>query len=634
MAVEKLKALYESLKSDQLAWGDAFRARDNFLDEQENAVAYASAYAHAKATDKTNAHAYAEAYCESLKSIPDFESESGELVTYQFENGGCVGWSENHAALPEFDHQTYIDSDAFREAYLGKFPEANANSEIEKVKALLEGCYSSDVPRYSKALLELAEIFKPATLADVRSKKAEIQACLDMHRVAATNLHGEFGDGQTIQAEIASAFTKAISVDVFDEEDIENFDFSSGCMGRAQELVQNYIFYKLGNFQYLFYCYPELVNRYYQEIEQVLFEYYSRMEVSLSADSKRPVLPDFLATPKVVKVPNSDVIKAPSIIFSELFKEFLEYKVRVAGLSDKMQRDYKDYVKIFLFAVGDLPVAEITKKIIKDFLNQYGQLPRRTLKAYKGKQISELWGCVVPEGDRIAVRTMTGTKKFLLGIFRYAVNQEYLISSPAADLDMKIKLEKKRGHFLDSEVRKIFEVLESDTHYIKNKWMKWAVLFGAYTGARAGEVLNLLKEDIKRDAELDCWSVVVRGTKTRNALREFPVPPELIDKGFLEFVGNGSGKVFAESKSDKSITNFFPLILEKSGVPKVNTKNLSRSFHSFRHSVVTKVRGAGFSESLIQQIVGHERTGAGITDTYTHDFTPEQLLPVVQVITY
>jgi integrase len=92
--------------------------------------------------------------------------------------------------------------------------------------------------------------------------------------------------------------------------------------------------------------------------------------------------------------------------------------------------------------------------------------------------------------------------------------------------------------------------------------------------------------------------------------------------------------VFPSEKGNKAITSFFPRVLELSEVPKLNSKNLTRSFHSFRHSVVTKTRGNNFDEALIQQIVGHEKTGAGITDTYTHDFTAVQLLPVVASIKY
>jgi integrase len=221
-------------------------------------------------------------------------------------------------------------------------------------------------------------------------------------------------------------------------------------------------------------------------------------------------------------------------------------------------------------------------------------------------------------------------------VFRFALNQELLTQSPVVDLDLKIKLEQKRGHFTDPEARKIFEVLDNDSHIKKNEWQKWAVLFGAYTGARAGEVTSLQKEDFELD-ESGIWSVIIRGTKTKNALRQFPVPPELIDKGFMAFVGEGHGLVFPipETKSKKNpITSFFPRVLGLSGVPKLNSKNLSRSFHSFRHSVVTKTRGNNFDEALTQQIIGHEKTGAGITDTYTHDFTAMQLLPVVASIKY
>jgi len=380
---------------------------------------------------------------------------------------------------------------------------------------------------------------------------------------------------------------------------------------------------------------PDVYQQYLEDVFQLFFYRYVQVSEKLNPALCKPVLPELIAKQNLSPPESSSIAtKAKSILFSELFAQFLTHKKSEVNLSDKMQGDYNDYVKTFLVGVGDKPINTITKKQVKEFLQGYQKLPRRNLKAYKGKPIDALWGLVVPEEDRVSTRTMTSAKKFLSGVFRFAVNQDYLTASPVVDLALKTKLEKRRGNFTDLEVRKIFDVLNGDSHIQKNEWQKWAVLFGAYTGARASEIMGLQKQDFKQAEESGIWLVTIRGTKTANALRQFPLSQELVDKGFLDFVGVGHGRVFPSEKSNKAITAFFPRVLKAAGIPKRNDMNLDRSFHSLRHTVVTKARGAGISHVLVQQVVGHEKTSAGITDNYTHAFTPEQLLPVVEAIKY
>jgi len=57
-------------------------------------------------------------------------------------------------------------------------------------------------------------------------------------------------------------------------------------------------------------------------------------------------------------------------------------------------------------------------------------------------------------------------------------------------------------------------------------------------------------------------------------------------------------------------------------------------FHSLRHTFITKARSKGIETVLVQEVVGHEKTGSGVTDRYTHRFSLEDLLPVVDAVTY
>jgi len=380
---------------------------------------------------------------------------------------------------------------------------------------------------------------------------------------------------------------------------------------------------------------PDVYQQYLEDVFQLFFYRYVQVSEKLNPALCKPVLPELIAKQNLSPPESSSIAtKAKSILFSELFEQFLAHKKSEVNLSDKMQGDYNDYVKTFLFAVGNKSINTITRKQIKRFLLDYLKLPRRNLKSYKDKPIDALWGVAVPEKDRVAVKTMEGVRRFLQGVFSFAVDRDHLSESPAVSLGLDVKHEKKRGHFTDTEVRKIFDVLNSDGHIQKNEWQKWAVLFGAYTGARAGEIMELQKQDFKQDEESSIWLVTIRGTKTARALRQFPLSQELVDKGFLNFIGVGHGRVFPSEKSNKAITAFFPRVLKAAGIPKRNDMNLDRSFHSLRHTVITKARGASINDVLVQQVVGHEKTNAGITDNYTHAFTPEQLLPVVESIKY
>jgi len=53
-------------------------------------------------------------------------------------------------------------------------------------------------------------------------------------------------------------------------------------------------------------------------------------------------------------------------------------------------------------------------------------------------------------------------------------------------------------------------------------------------------------------------------------------------------------------------------------VASTNELDHIRSFHSFRHTFITKLMTEGVSVNLLQQIVGHEISSFGTTGTYTH----------------
>ncbi|WP_198939322.1 tyrosine-type recombinase/integrase [Motiliproteus sp. MSK22-1] len=125
---------------------------------------------------------------------------------------------------------------------------------------------------------------------------------------------------------------------------------------------------------------------------------------------------------------------------------------------------------------------------------------------------------------------------------------------------------------------------------------------------------------------------VIQEGKTKAARRSVPLHRQLVDDGLLDWLsGDQKALIFPTANQNPNrVTDLFGSLLDK----KVNDVGERIVFHSVRHSFITKARAAGVETVLVQQVVGHEKSGAGVTDRYTHCFQLRQLLPVVDAVIY
>lgn len=200
-------------------------------------------------------------------------------------------------------------------------------------------------------------------------------------------------------------------------------------------------------------------------------------------------------------------------------------------------------------------------------------------------------------------------------------------------------MSKVKAAFSNSEVRALLRAANALNGQYEER--KWIVLLGGYTGARLGEITQLRREDFKVDPDSGIKYLRITSeagsVKTDNANRLVPIHSKLLELGFKVFAdGVGDdGRLFPNHfGKSKRITTWFPSFVSELGISKLNDLNQSRTFHSFRHSFITEARGASQSVDLVQAIVGHERTSAGLTDAYTGHFTVDKLQPVVESIVY
>jgi site-specific recombinase XerD len=380
--------------------------------------------------------------------------------------------------------------------------------------------------------------------------------------------------------------------------------------------------------------YPWLLEKYHV-IEEKL-----RSTHNSGPHRRRPSvgLPDYVSRPeKEVSVQNITQIKRVKKIssssppLSKVYKEFLQYK---PTLTLEYIRGYDGYLEVLIALVGDKAVDEITKKHLKNALSRVEELPRKNCKPYNKMSWSELIDIEVPEEDFISRKTVTEHLKFWQSLFAYVMSEtEYLEVSPTANLKYKVDTGKNSYAALtDREVRGILEGSKSSDKY----WWHILCSLAAYTGARKSELLALKPSDFKKDDDTGRDYFHISDSKTDAGIRNVPVAECICNEvmGYVNKISNDEYLFPVGRTKEKLLVGWVRGHLTEMGNSLVNDHGNRKVFHSFRHSFVTKVLAEGNELSLVQSVIGHEKSNSGQTQRYTHQFPIKSLLCVVDCIVY
>lgn len=195
--------------------------------------------------------------------------------------------------------------------------------------------------------------------------------------------------------------------------------------------------------------------------------------------------------------------------------------------------------------------------------------------------------------------------------------------------DKKEIKEKKRTAFTNEDICKLFRSPQylQDKH--KFSWQFWIPLVGLLSGARIEEISQLCVADIKQVDNVWCFDINGDGDKSIKSAaskRIVPIHPLLLNIGLLDRVdmlkGNGHAELFptidrnrVTGKKGDLVSKWFTRYRRKCGVADKDVAGLSKSFHSFRHTVVTSLRAQGVDEKFVTSVVGH-RSSQTVTDIY------------------
>lgn len=204
----------------------------------------------------------------------------------------------------------------------------------------------------------------------------------------------------------------------------------------------------------------------------------------------------------------------------------------------------------------------------------------------------------------------------LRAVFGWAVTNRRMAINPAVGITIKLgkkmKVRSLKG-FTDSEAKALLTAARNLTRgrerpkiFAAKRWVPWLC---AYTGARVGEMVQLRKEDVRKEGEH--WVLTITpeaGTVKTNEVREVVLHSHLVDLGFPAFVeASADGHLFLTSDAKREVRG--ALRTTKNRITEfvrtvVTDRNVAPN-HGWRHRFKTVGMAAGIETRYLDAIQGH-----------------------------
>ena len=266
----------------------------------------------------------------------------------------------------------------------------------------------------------------------------------------------------------------------------------------------------------------------------------------------------------------------------------------------------------FVSLHGNVPVREITKQMVRDYLKAI-----ENLADHRKVPASQRGGLFDPGADvpRVAAPTVERHLISIKALLTFCIEQDWLTASAATGLrapkDTRPKASKRRS-FTREERNKL--LAHTTAEYGPNGDMFWLVKLGAYTGCRLEELAQLARSNVR---QIDgVWAVDIddldgRHVKTGDSVKTIPLHPAIRDD-FIAWVRSGTGqRVFSTFVADDNgryaseVSGYFARLMDRAGLTDPRLV-----FHSLRHTLKREMSNARIDPDVRRVIMGHAPTDA------------------------
>ena len=271
--------------------------------------------------------------------------------------------------------------------------------------------------------------------------------------------------------------------------------------------------------------------------------------------------------------------------------------------------------KQLIEAIGDIPIAAVTKSVVRDYKQTLLSYPANR---YKGKRREKTLEQLLEEGCvSISLETVRNIMGRVSSLFNWLVKQGYRENNPFSGVAPRRahSARSERSPFNDDDLKLLFGTAIYKDKIYAHDWQYWLPLLGLYTGARLEELCQLKGQDFK--VVDGCHYIDIHGegdtqnrVKTPSSIRKIPVHSELINLGLLDVVNKRSRECFLfnlkriNTNLGHLPSKWFSGYKASLGLPKG-----TKVFHSFRHTLRDKLTLSGVPNEHIRELLGHEQIG-------------------------
>ncbi len=309
-----------------------------------------------------------------------------------------------------------------------------------------------------------------------------------------------------------------------------------------------------------------------------------------------------------------DVVDTPSIDVRSL-KGTTRTRQTITSLFEAWKRDHEGSAKTaamnlqqincFIEFLGHDEAERVTPLNVADFCDHLRHECKLSAKTVHGKYLA-------------SIRT----------IYRVGISKALVPSDPTAATKVKVPkkvVERPKG-FTDDEAKAILLAALDDPaklgrmaphNKLAIRWVPWIC---AYTGARAGEITQLRKEDFQKENGVNFIVITPEaGSVKSGRYRRAPLHPHLIELGLLEFVkAHKGGPLFyvpntrkrsnGHKTSDNTRAKVGDWVRDVVGV----TDKRIQPNHAWRHRFKTVARDVDISQRYMDAIQGHDDGSASV----------------------
>lgn len=351
-----------------------------------------------------------------------------------------------------------------------------------------------------------------------------------------------------------------------------------------------------------------------------------------------------------------DEAKAATTVstFGSVAKQFFDFKNK-NDWAAKTAADVKRVIALATEFIGtDKPMTSLDIGDVKRVRDALATVPPNFMKmgVNKGLSIADAIGANAA-GVSLSVKTQDKYFTMFRQLLIWSVAEGHLDKVPGASVKVaglkKLVPGEQRDPYSSDQLTQIFKSPLYTGHKSEACRHKpgpaltrdgyfWIPLIALYSGMRLGEIVQLLKSDVKEESGVWYFDVnkgADKSLKTASSKRRVPIHRTLLDLGLPGYIKSGqqSGRVFPEIKkgADGYHSHHFSKWWGRHA-KQIGFKSTRTAFHSFRHNFLDALRAAEAPEYLNKVLAGH--SDSSVHGQYGGGPTLGQLKDAIDKVAY